>query len=67
MALVGTHCCSGGAPYSACHVASLYSMKSPTEAPDSSNEHAADVGIHLRQSYLRLAIQADQGIIPRIE
>jgi hypothetical protein len=30
-------------------------------------EHAADVGIHLRQNYLRLAVQADPGIIPRVE
>jgi hypothetical protein len=30
-------------------------------------EHAADVAIHLRQSYLRLAVQADPGIIPRVE
>lgn len=28
---------------------------------------AADVGIHLRQSYLRLAIQSDPGLIPRVE
>lgn len=31
------------------------------------DEHAADVGIHLRQSYLRFAVQADPGIIPRVE
>jgi len=30
-------------------------------------EHAADVAIHLRQSYLRLVVQADPGIIPRVE
>ncbi len=30
-------------------------------------EQAADVGIHLRQSYLRLAIQSDPGLIPRVE
>jgi hypothetical protein len=31
------------------------------------DEHAADVGIHLRQSYLRLAVQAEPCIIPRVE
>jgi len=30
-------------------------------------EQAADVGIHLRQSFLRLAIQAELGLIPRVE
>jgi hypothetical protein len=29
--------------------------------------HAADVAIHLRQSYLRFAVQSDPGVIPRIE
>jgi hypothetical protein len=31
------------------------------------DEQAADVGIHLRQSYHRLAIQSDPGVIPRVE
>lgn len=30
-------------------------------------QHAADVGIHLRQFYLRLALQMDLGVIPRVE
>ena len=30
-------------------------------------QQAADVGIHLRQSYLRLAVQAEPGMIPRVE
>jgi hypothetical protein len=30
-------------------------------------EQAADVAIHLRQSFLRLAIQAELGLIPRVE
>lgn len=29
--------------------------------------HAADVAIHLRQAYLRVAVQAEPGIIPRVE
>ena len=29
-------------------------------------KHAADVGIHLRQCFLRLVIQADPGVIPRV-
>jgi hypothetical protein len=31
------------------------------------NQYAADVGIHLRQNFLRLALQADPGVIPRVE
>jgi hypothetical protein len=30
-------------------------------------QHAVDVGIHLRQSYLRFAVQSDPGVIPRVE
>jgi hypothetical protein len=30
-------------------------------------QQAADVGLHLRQSYLRLAVQVDPGVIPRVE
>ncbi len=30
-------------------------------------QHAADVGIRLRQNYLRLAVQPDPGVIPRVE
>ena len=29
-------------------------------------QHAADVGIHLRQYYLRLALQMEMGLIPRV-
>jgi len=31
------------------------------------DDHAADVGIHLREYYLRLGIQMDPGVIPRAE
>jgi hypothetical protein len=31
------------------------------------DQHAADVGIHLRQFYLRLALQTEMGYIPRVE
>jgi hypothetical protein len=30
-------------------------------------QHAADVAIHLRECYLRLAIQVEPGVIPRVE
>lgn len=30
------------------------------------DQHAADIGIHLRQNFLRLILQADPGVIPRV-
>jgi hypothetical protein len=30
------------------------------------NQYAADVGIHLRQNFLRLALQTEPGVIPRV-
>ena len=45
----------------------LRSVRPPLLRDYLDEEHAADVGIHLRQSYLRLAVQSDPGIIPRVE
>jgi hypothetical protein len=30
------------------------------------DQHAADIGIHLRQNFLRLILQTDPGVIPRV-
>ena len=31
------------------------------------DQHATDIGIHLRQNFLRLAVHAEPGVIPRVE